>query len=71
MMLTCPACKARLMAGYKAHYAGAAPCEGEPEAAEWADWQPWDEWIDAAFFVRREGRLIAVLDDGSEVEVRE
>ena len=56
----CPTCKARLLPGFK--HRECAPRDARP-------WQPWDEWLDAMYFTRRDGRLIAVMDDGSEVEV--
>ena len=60
----CPVCKARLLPSFKHRESECAPREAEPP------WQPWDAWIDALYFKRRDGRLIAIMDDGTEIELR-
>lgn len=61
--IACPVCKARLLPGFKHR-------DGECRNSDARPWQDWDEWLDALYFKRRDGRLIAVMDDGKEIEVR-
>ena len=60
----CPTCKVRLLPSFKHREGACVPREAEPA------WQPWEEWLDALYFKRRDGRLIAIMDDGNEIEVR-
>ena len=60
----CPVCKARLLPTHKHR-------EGECQPRDARPWQPWDEWLDAMYFTRRYGRLIAIMDDGTEIEVQQ
>lgn len=60
----CPVCKARLLPGFKHR-------EGECQPRDARPWQEWSEWLDALYFKRRGGRLVAVIDNGSEIEVRQ
>ena len=60
----CPVCKTRLLPSFKHREGECVPREAEPA------WQPWEEWLDALYFKRRDGRLIAIMDDGKEIEVR-
>lgn len=60
----CAVCKARLLPGFKHRDGECLPSDARP-------WQPWEDWIDAMYFTRRDGVLIAVMDDGKEIEVRQ
>ena len=59
----CPVCKARLLPSFKHREGECVPRDERP-------WQAWEEWLDALYFKRRDGRLIAIMDDGKEIEVR-
>ena len=59
----CPVCKTRLLPSFKHR-------EGECTPRDERPWQAWEEWLDALYFKRRDGRLIAIMDDGKEIEVR-
>ena len=59
----CPVCKARLLPSFKHREGECTPRDEQP-------WQAWEEWLDALYFKRRDGRLIAIMDDGKAIEGR-